>query len=112
MQTSTGSQVPLGPDELRRLDAYWRAANYLTVGQIYLMGNPMLRTPLRAEDIKPRLLGHWGTSPGLNLVYAHLNRAIVARDLDALFITGPGHGAPRSWPTRGSRAPTPSGTRR
>ena len=94
MQTSTGSQVPLGPDELRRLDAYWRAANYLTVGQIYLMGNPLLRTPLRAEDIKPRLLGHWGTSPGLNLVYAHLNREIVARDLDALFITGPGHGGP------------------
>ncbi|HZM78435.1 MAG TPA: phosphoketolase family protein [Candidatus Limnocylindrales bacterium] len=76
------------------LHAWWRAANYLTVGQIYLMTNPLLREPLRAEHIKPRLLGHWGTGPGLNLVYAHMNRAIKARDLNAIYITGPGHGGP------------------
>src|SRR5438045_149426 len=85
---------PLSPDELRLLDAWWRAANYLSVGQIYLLDNPLLREPLRAEHIKPRLLGHFGTTPGLNLLYAHLNRAIVARDIDAIFITGPGHGGP------------------
>jgi xylulose-5-phosphate/fructose-6-phosphate phosphoketolase len=82
-----------GP-ELRALDAYWRAANYLSVGQIYLVDNPLLREPLRLEHIKPRLLGHWGTTPGLNLIYAHLNRVIRARDLEAIFITGPGHGGP------------------
>jgi xylulose-5-phosphate/fructose-6-phosphate phosphoketolase len=81
-------------DELRRLDAYWRAANYLSVGQIYLLDNPLLREPLRPEHVKPRLLGHWGTTPGLNLVYAHLNRAIRARDLNAIYICGPGHGGP------------------
>ncbi len=86
----------LGPEELRLVDAYWRAANYLSVGQIYLLDNPLLREPLRPEHIKPRLLGHFGTTPGLNLVYAHLNRAILARDLDAIFITGPGHGGPAS----------------
>lgn len=85
---------PLTEDEVRRLDAYWRAANYLTVGQIYLLGNPLLRDPLTPDDIKPRLLGHWGTSPGLNLIYAHLNRVIVARDLNAMLVTGPGHGGP------------------
>ena len=79
---------------LRRMDAYWRAANYLSVGQIYLLANPLLRTPLRAEDVKPRLLGHWGTTPGLNFIYVHMNRIIVAHDLNALFITGPGHGGP------------------
>jgi len=84
----------LGDDELRTLDAYWRAANYLSVGQIYLLDNPLLREPLRREHIKPRLLGHWGTSPGLNLVHAHLNRVIRARDLSALCIWGPGHGGP------------------
>jgi xylulose-5-phosphate/fructose-6-phosphate phosphoketolase len=84
----------LTAEELRRLDAWWRAANYLTVGQIYLMDNPLLRRPLAAGDIKPRLLGHWGTSPGLNLIYAHLNRLIIRRGLDAIFITGPGHGGP------------------
>jgi xylulose-5-phosphate/fructose-6-phosphate phosphoketolase len=78
--------------ELRRIDAYWRAANYLSVGQIYLMANPLLREPLRPEHIKPRLLGHWGTAPGLNLIYAHLNRIIAARAVEALFIAGPGHG--------------------
>ena len=80
--------------DLDLLDAYWRAANYLSVGQIYLLDNPMLRRPLVAEDIKPRLLGHWGTTPGLNLVYAHLNRVIGERDLNALYVTGPGHGGP------------------
>ena len=81
-------------DELALLDAYWRAANYLAVGQIYLLDNPLLRKPLRAEHVKPRLLGHWGTTPGLNLVYAHLNRVIRARDLNAIFVCGPGHGGP------------------
>ncbi|HXU61408.1 MAG TPA: phosphoketolase family protein [Polyangia bacterium] len=85
---------PLTDDDLSALDAYWRAANYLTVGQIYLKDNPLLREPLRAEHIKPRLLGHWGTSPGLSLVYAHMNRAIRARGLDAIFLAGPGHGGP------------------
>src|SRR6266545_2807331 len=90
-----GSAPPaLSDDEVRRIDAYWRAANYLTVGQIYLLDNALLTQPLRGEHIKPRLLGHWGTGPGLNLLYAHLNRAIVARDLNAIFITGPGHGGP------------------
>ncbi|HEX2507010.1 MAG TPA: hypothetical protein VHK23_01725, partial [Miltoncostaeaceae bacterium] len=81
-------------DELRRLDAWWRAANYLSVGQIYLLDNPLLREPLRLEHVKPRLLGHWGTSPGLNLVYAHMNRVIRARDLEAMYVIGPGHGGP------------------
>ncbi|MCW3000879.1 MAG: phosphoketolase family protein [Conexibacter sp.] len=76
------------------LDAYWRAANYLSVGQIYLLDNPLLREPLRVDHVKPRLLGHWGTTPGLNLLYAHLNRTIRARDLSAIFVTGPGHGGP------------------
>jgi xylulose-5-phosphate/fructose-6-phosphate phosphoketolase len=84
----------LSRDELRRMDAYWRAANYLSVGQIYLLGNPLLREPLQAEHVKPRLLGHWGTTPGLNFIYVHLNRAIKARDLDMIYVTGPGHGGP------------------
>ncbi|WP_311276061.1 phosphoketolase family protein [Methylobacterium sp. WCS2018Hpa-22] len=85
---------PLGPDQLRDINAYWRAANYLSVGQIYLMDNPLLREPLRPEHVKPRLLGHWGTTPGLNFIYAHLNRVIRQRDLDMLAVWGPGHGAP------------------
>jgi xylulose-5-phosphate/fructose-6-phosphate phosphoketolase len=85
---------PLPPAEADLIDAYWRAANYLSVGQIYLLANPLLREPLRAEHVKPRLLGHWGTTPGLNLIYAHMNRAIKARDLDAIYIAGPGHGGP------------------
>jgi xylulose-5-phosphate/fructose-6-phosphate phosphoketolase len=88
------SQRPLSPDELARIDAWWRAANYLSVGQIYLLDNPLLREPLRLEHVKPRLLGHWGTTPGLNFVYAHMNRVIVREDLDAIYVTGPGHGGP------------------
>src|ERR1700736_6746191 len=85
---------PLGAEELRRIDAYWRAANYLSVGQIYLVDNPLLREPLRLEHVKSRLLGHWGTTPGLNLIYVHLNRVIKERDLNAIYICGPGHGGP------------------
>ncbi len=85
---------PLSAEELHALHGYWRAANYLSVGQIYLLDNPLLREPLRIEHVKPRLLGHWGTTPGLNFVYAHLNRVIRARDLNAIYVTGPGHGGP------------------
>ncbi|MCO5996749.1 phosphoketolase family protein [Actinoallomurus rhizosphaericola] len=86
--------MTLADDELRRIDAYWRAANYLSVGQIYLRANPLLREPLTRDHIKPRLLGHWGTSPGLNLCYVHLNRVIKTRDLDMIYVMGPGHGGP------------------
>src|SRR5215210_2934926 len=85
---------PLAADDLAAIDRWWRAANYLSVGQIYLMGNPLLREPLLPEHVKPRLLGHWGTTPGLNFIYAHLNRTIAARDLDAMYVMGPGHGGP------------------
>ena len=85
---------PLSDDQLRRIDAYWRAANYLSVGQIYLLANPLLREPLTLQHVKPRLLGHWGTTPGLNFVYVHLNRVIRERDLDVIYVTGPGHGGP------------------
>ncbi len=84
----------LSAEELRKIDAYWRAANFLSVGQIYLLDNPLLREPLAAEHVKPRLLGHWGTTPGLNFVYAHLNRIIVARDANLIYVAGPGHGGP------------------
>ncbi|NYI05442.1 phosphoketolase family protein [Allostreptomyces psammosilenae] len=92
--TPLHAATPLTADQLRTVDAYWRAANYLAVGQIYLLPNPLLTEPLRPEHIKPRLLGHWGTCPGLNLVYAHLNRVIGERDLDMIHVTGPGHGGP------------------
>jgi xylulose-5-phosphate/fructose-6-phosphate phosphoketolase len=85
---------PLGGDTIARLDGWWRAANYLSVGQIYLLNNPLLRTPLSRDDVKPRLLGHWGTTPGLNFLYAHLNRAIKAREQSTIYVTGPGHGGP------------------
>ena len=85
---------PLSAAALRKLHAYWRAANYLSVGQIYLFDNPLLKSPLTLEHIKPRLLGHWGTTPGLNFIYAHLNRVIKAHDLNVIYITGPGHGGP------------------
>ena len=94
VRSSSQAGGPLSADELSRINAYWRAANYLSVGQIYLFNNPLLREPLRIEDIKPRLLGHWGTTPGLNFIYVHLNRVIQQRDLNAIFIAGPGHGAP------------------
>jgi xylulose-5-phosphate/fructose-6-phosphate phosphoketolase len=85
---------PLSPDELETIHAWWRAANYLSVGQIYLLDNPLLREPLKPEQVKARLLGHWGTTPGLNFLYAHMNRAIKARGLSAIYVTGPGHGGP------------------
>ena len=92
--TTAKENMPLSAEELERIDAYWRAANYLSIGQIYLLDNPLLQQPLKLEHIKPRLLGHWGTTPGLNLIYVHLNRLITARDLNIMYITGPGHGAP------------------
>jgi xylulose-5-phosphate/fructose-6-phosphate phosphoketolase len=88
------SSTVLDPDELKRMDAYWRAANYLSVGQIYLFDNPLLREPLTRDHIKPRLLGHWGTTPGQNFVYVHLNRVIKKYDLSVMYIAGPGHGGP------------------
>jgi xylulose-5-phosphate/fructose-6-phosphate phosphoketolase len=88
------SAQPLSADQLRRMDGYWRAANYLSVGQIYLYDNPLLKEPLQPAHIKPRLLGHWGTTPGQNFVYVHLNRMIRDRDLDMIYIAGPGHGGP------------------
>src|SRR5262249_17748336 len=80
--------------DLERMDAYWRAANYLSVGQIYLYDNPLLRLPLKPEHVKPRLLGHWGTTPGQNFIYVHLNRIIRQHDLNMIYISGPGHGGP------------------
>lgn len=106
VDTSTGESIapqpytlgdadgPLTRDELNLVDAWWRAANYLSVGQIYLLDNPLAREPLQPDHIKPRLLGHFGTVPGLNLVWAHANRQIIRRELSALFVAGPGHGGP------------------
>src|ERR1700712_618412 len=91
---STRTKNGLSPQTLDRLDAWWRAANYLSVGQIYLLDNPLLREPLTRDHIKPRLLGHWGTTPGLNFIYAHLNRAIQERSQSTIYIAGPGHGGP------------------
>ena len=92
--SETAEADALSEQELSRLDAYWRAANYLSVGQIYLLDNPLLRESLKPQHIKPRLLGHWGTTPGLNFIYVHLNRIIKARDLNVIYICGPGHGGP------------------
>jgi xylulose-5-phosphate/fructose-6-phosphate phosphoketolase len=94
MKTVDEAATPLSDAELERIDRHWRAANYLSVGQIYLLANPLLSEPITIEHVKPRLLGHWGTTPGLNLLYSHLNRVIVARDLDMIYVTGPGHGGP------------------
>lgn len=94
LQTTNIETTTLKPELLRKLDAYWRAANYLSVGQIYLLANPLLREPLKHEHIKPRLLGHWGTTPGLNFIYVHMNRIINEHDLNAIYIAGPGHGGP------------------
>jgi len=88
------SNQPLSPEELRKMNAYWRAANYLSVGQIYLYANPLLREKLKVEHVKPRLLGHWGTTPGLNFIYVHFNRLIKKYDLNVIYICGPGHGGP------------------
>ena len=88
------SSQPLSPEQLRKIDAYWRAANYLSIGQIYLYANPLLLEPLKIEHIKPRLLGHWGTTPGLNFIYVHFNRLIKNYDLNVIYIAGPGHGGP------------------
>src|SRR5258708_720039 len=85
---------PLSQEELRGIDAYWRAANYLSVGQIYLLDNPLLERPLKIEDVKPRLLGHWGTTPGVNLIYGHARRVIKKKELEAIYMMGPGHGGP------------------
>ncbi|GIG26871.1 phosphoketolase family protein [Cellulomonas denverensis] len=90
----TGSGQPVSDETLRRIDAWWRTANYLSVGQIYLLANPLLREPLTKDHVKPRLLGHWGTTPGLNFLYAHLNRVIAEREQSTLYLTGPGHGGP------------------
>jgi xylulose-5-phosphate/fructose-6-phosphate phosphoketolase len=94
MNKKKNSRGPLAPALLQKMDAYWRAANYLSVGQIYLFDNPLLKKPLKRQHIKPRLLGHWGTTPGLNLIYVHLNRIIKERDANVIYITGPGHGGP------------------
>ncbi len=88
------SSQDLSEQELKLMNAYWRAANYLSVGQIYLYDNPLLQEPLKLAHIKPRLLGHWGTTPGLNFIYVHLNRLIRNQDLDMIYVAGPGHGGP------------------
>jgi xylulose-5-phosphate/fructose-6-phosphate phosphoketolase len=94
MTTDAKATTPLSPDEVRKIDAYWRASNYVSVGQIYMYDNPLLTKPLVKEHVKPRLLGHWGTTPGLNFIYVHLNRAIKKHDLNMLYVIGPGHGGP------------------
>src|ERR1700757_4134223 len=97
-KTGEGSKAapagPLSAEDLRKMHAYWRAANYVSVGQIYLMDNPLLKEPLQLEHVKPRLLGHWGTTSGQNFLYAHFNRLIKRDDLNVIYIIGPGHGGP------------------
>src|SRR5882724_2620473 len=88
------AETPLSPEELRKIDAYWRACNYLSVGMLYLTANPLLKQPLQPEHIKNRLLGHWGSDPGQSLVWVHLNRLIKKYDLNMMYVSGPGHGAP------------------
>ena len=94
METKSTIEKPLSPELLRKMNAYWSAANYLSVGQLYLCNNPLLRKPLETSDIKSMLLGHWGTAPGQNFIYVHLNRVIKKYDLDMIYISGPGHGGP------------------
>ena len=94
MPNAEVEKVALTAEELRKIDAYWRAANFVSVGQIYLRDNPLLREPLKLEHVKQLLLGHWGTTPGQNFIYAHLNRIIRQYDLDMIYVSGPGHGAP------------------
>jgi len=98
--TAITSEKPLAPEELQKMNAYWRAANYLSVGQIYLFDNPLLKESLKLEHVKPRLLGHWGTTPGLNFIYVHLNRMIKAKDLNIIYIAGPTGGHSRSQGTK------------
>src|SRR5262245_62093173 len=93
-KATTVQKTPLSADELKKIDAYWRASNYLSVGRIYLYDKPLLKQPLTKEHVKPRLLGHWGTTPGLNFIYVHLNRIIKKYELDTIYIAGPGHGGP------------------
>src|SRR5688572_26528691 len=93
-RVSIPKEDSLNPGLLRKIDAWWRAANYLSVGQTYLYDNPLLKEPLRKQHVKPRLVGHWGTTPGLNFIYVHLNRVIKERDLNMIYIIGPGHGGP------------------
>ena len=95
---------PLSPELLQKMQRYWQAANYLTIGQIYLRENPLLREPLKPEHIKPRLLGHWGTSPGQNFIYVHLNRLIKEKHASIIYIAGPGHGGP-AWASSRSSIP-------
>jgi len=102
----------LSPEMLRKMNAYWRAANYLSVGQIYLYDNPLLKEPLKLEHVKPRLLGHWGTTPGLNFIYVHLNRIINKYDLNMIYVIGPGHARPAWWHTHIWRASTANCTRK
>jgi len=102
----------LSPPDLRKIDAYWRACKYLALGMIYLQANPLLKEPLKPEQIKNRLLGHWGSSPGLAFLYIHLNRLIKKYDLDMIFMAGPGHGAPGYWAQDVSKEPTPRFTRK
>src|SRR5215510_2134138 len=94
MQLASAREERTEADELELLNRYWRAANFLSVGQIYLLDNPLLREPLRPDHVKPRLLGHWGTTPGLNFVYVHLNRVIRERACEMIYVMGPGHGGP------------------
>jgi len=103
-------QTPLSPELLRNMNAYWRAANYLAVGQIYLYDNPLLKESLKLEHVKPRLLGHWGTTPGQNFIYVHLNRLIKQDDLNMIYLSGPGHEGRLWWPTRTWREPIVSST--
>jgi xylulose-5-phosphate/fructose-6-phosphate phosphoketolase len=93
-ETMGKTDKPLSPDLLRKMNAYWRAANYLSVGQIYLYDNPLLKEPLKLSHVKPLVVGHWGTTPGQNFIYVHLNRVIKKYDLDMFYIAGPGHGGP------------------
>ena len=94
MEEDQTTAQPISSKELARMDAYWRAANYLSVGQIYLLDNPLLKEPLTLDHVKPRLLGHWGTTPGLNFIYVHLNRVIKRDELQMIYLAGPGHGGP------------------
>ena len=107
----SNTEKPLSPDLLRKMNAYWRAANYLSAGQIYLYDNPLLKRPLQLSDVKPTLLGHWGTTPGQNFIYVHLNRVIKKYDLDMIYIAGPGHGGRHLWAIPIWKVPTVRCTR-